>query len=165
MNINDFINEYNQSVTKEDFVKKHIVNYYVPYERKMVLCRNIVKNADYTIMVDDIQKSYYSPNTPMRFLLFCVTLIDEYTDIELDLVEEGRDVIGGFNKLDQKGIFEIIISELNREYNIFKTVLDMIVNDTECKENNIVGFLNTKFDSIKILYDTIVPVIENKLSE
>ena len=163
MNINDFINEYNDSQNKEEIIKKHIINRYIPYERKIAICNNIVKSADYTPVVEVTDRSYYSPNTPIRFVFFCISLIQEYTDIELDMLDKKIDVIGSFNKLDKVGVIEEIISELGREYKILKTVLEMVVNDTECKESNLVNFFTTKFDSMKALYDASLPIIEDKI--
>lgn len=163
MNINDFIKEYSNSI-KKDIVKKHIIKRYIPYERKIAICNNIVKNADYTFMVEATEKSYYSPNTPIRFVLFCMSLIQEYTDIKLDLLDDKVDVIGGFNKLDQVGAIEDIIAELDCEYEKLKVVLEMVVNDTEYKENNLVSFLTTKLDSIKAIYDVTLPIIENNIT-
>ena len=164
MNINDFITEY-----RTDFnIKKHIVNRYIPYEQKMAICKNIIDNADYTPNIDNINKRYYCPNTPMRFVLFCMSIVDKYTDIELDESDlgnnqKGRDVIGGFNKLNSNGVFEELFKELDREYKELSTVLKMMVDDCISKENSIVDFLNTKFDALKALYEASLPIIEDKI--
>lgn len=148
-------------------VKEHITEKYLPYEKKMVICKNIINNADYTPNIDIVDKRYYSPNTPMRYVFFCMSIVDFYTDIELEITtidnEEKKDVIGGFNLLDQNGVFEILFQELGREYKNLNTVLNMMIDDTNTKENNLVGFLSTKTDSIRALYNAALPIIENKI--
>lgn len=149
---------------KISLVKKHIVEAYLPYERKMALCKNVIDWADYTPNLEVIDKRYYSPNTPMRFVFFCMSVLDAYTDIECETYEKNkRDVIGGFNQCDKCGIFDVLFQELGREYKVLQTVLQMMVDDTENKEKNLVGFLATKIDSMEALYNAALPIIEDKI--
>lgn len=161
MLITEFLQGYKKAVDKTEFVKEHVVTDYIPYERKMAICKNIIQGADYSPNIDVINKNYYCPNTPMRFVLFCMSIVDAYTDIELEQLEEGkRDVMGGYNKLDAEGVFEVLFKELQKEYSTMNTVLQMMTDDTFNRENNLVSFLSTKFDSIKALYDTVPSLIQ-----
>lgn len=163
MIISKFITEYSEARMKEECIKKHIITKYLPYEQKMAICKNIIESADYTPFVDVVEKKYYCPNTPMRYVLFCMSIVDAYTDIELEQIDSGRDVMGGFNQLDSNGVFEVLFKELCKEYNTMTTVLEMMENDYYNKENCLVGFLSSKIDSIKGLYDATFPYIEKKL--
>lgn len=163
MKINEFITEYSEARDKEQCMKMHIVKRYVPYEQKMAICKNIIESADYTPNINIVDKKYYCPNTPMRFVLFCISLIDTYTDIELEEYDNGRNVMGGFNQLDSNGVFEIFFKELDKEYNIMTTVLHMMVDDYEKKENSIISFLDTKLEIFKKVYNTALPIIENNI--
>lgn len=163
MNINSFVKDFTETSDKTQCIKEHIVEKYIPYEKKIAICKNIIKCADYTNNIDGVEKKYYSPNTPMRFLLFSMSIINNYTDIELDKIKDNPDIIGGYNKLNAIGIFEILFRELDREYRELNTILQMMVDDTISKENIFVGYLDTKIDSFKVAYDTIAPIIENKI--
>lgn len=163
MNINLFIKEFNERTDKIQCIKEHIVEKYVPYEKKMAICKNIIESADYTPQIDVIDKKYYCPNTPMRFVLFCMSLIDIYTDIELEKYNDSRDVMGGFNQLDSNGVFEIFFKELDKEYNVMTTILQMMVDDCVNKENNLVSFFSSKIDSLKALYDISLPYISKQI--
>ncbi len=163
MNINEFVKEFNERTDKIQCVKEHIVKKYVPYEEKMAICKNIIDHADYTVNIEGIEKKYYSPNTPMRFLLFSMSIIDRYTDIELDKIKNNFDVIGGYNKLNIIGVFEILFKELDKEYREIDNILQMMVDDAITKENNLVGYFDTKIDAFKIVYETLAPIIENKI--
>ena len=164
MNIVEFLESFNKAEDKNAFVREHIVVSYLPYEKKMGLCKNIIDSADYTPNLEVIDKKYYSPNASMRFLFFSMSIVNTYTDIELDKIDEKRnDVIGGFNKLDENGVFEILFQELGKEYSKMKLILAMMVEDVNNKENSLVGFLSTKFDAFETLYNTALPIIENKI--
>lgn len=162
MNINEFVKEFNEALDKTQCVKSHITKKYIPYEQKMAICKNIINSADYTPTIDDLDKKYYCPNTPLRFVLFSMSIVDSYTDIKLTKIKDGRDVIGGFNKLNSINFFEIFFKELDKEYREMDTILKMTVDDTINKENNLIDFLDTKFNSLKIVYNTIVPILENE---
>lgn len=165
MNIKDFIEEYNNASEKDIYVKSHIVENYIPYEKKVAICRNIIDTADYTPNVEATNNKYYSPNTPIRFVLFCMSIIDSYTDIEPEEIDDKRDVMGGFNLLESNGVFKILFRELDKEYNTLNNVMQMMVEDTINKENCLVSFLSSKFDAIQVLYDTIYPYIEEQIKK
>lgn len=168
MKIQEFVEEYKNLGDSEkiSLLKEHITTKYLPYERKMVICNNIISSADYTPKVDVVNKKYYSPNTPMRFVFFCMSIIEEYTDLECNLImindEEKKDIIGGFNLLDEENVFESLTRELGREYKALDTVLKMMIDDTNMKECNLVEFLSTKLDSVKTLYDSSLSFLEKK---
>lgn len=163
MNINEFVKEFNERTDKIQCVKEHIVEKYIPYEKKMAICKNVINHADYTTNINGLEKKYYAPNTPLRFVLFSISIVDSYTDIKLKKNKSNRDVMGGFNKLNSIGFFELLFSELNREYKEINTILQMMVEDTINKENSLTEYFNTKLDSLKIIYDTFMPIIENKI--
>ena len=80
MDIKEFVNKFNEYKDKENLVKKHIVNNYIPYARKIAVCTNIVKSSCY-VNVDQI--SVFKMNTPIKSMLLSLTFIQEYTDLEL----------------------------------------------------------------------------------
>ena len=158
MNIDEFVKEFSETSDKVQYIKKHIVEKYVPYEKKIAICKNIIESADYTPTIEDIKKKYYSPNTPLRYVLFCMSIIDVYTDIVLNKTDDNNNnVIGGFNSLNSIKVFEILFKELDKEYREIETILNMMIDDTVNKENNLVSFFSTKIDSFKLIYDSISP--------
>jgi hypothetical protein len=166
MKIGEFSDLFRNSGDQDKItlVKQHITEKYLPYERKMALCQNVIKGADYTPIVDAVDKRYYSPNTPMRFVFFCMSILDAYTDIECETIDENKkDILGGFNQLDKNSVFDVLFQELGREYKVLNTVLQMTVDDTYNKENNLVGYLTTKIDAIEALYNAALPIIEDRI--
>lgn len=169
MKIKEFSKLFKEAGDSEkiSLIKEHIITKYLPYERKMALCKNVIDSADYTSNINLVNKKYYSPNTPMRFVFFCMSVVNAYTDLEWEKVvidnEEKNDVIGGFNILDEIGVFEILFNELDREYNILNTIQQMMIDDTYKKENSLVAFLATKYDSIEALCNVVMPIIEEKI--
>ena len=167
MNIKEFIELFNNAKDKNIFIREHIKDFYIPYERKMALCKNVIEGADYTPNLEVIDKKYYSPNTPMRFVFFCMSIIKTYTDITCEKImidnNENDDILGGFNQLDKYGVFEILFQELGKEYKELQTVLSMMIEDINNKENSLVGFLSTKLDAFEILLNTALPIIEDNI--
>lgn len=167
MKIKEFSKLFKEAGDSEkiSLIKEHIITKYLPYERKMAICKNIVDGADYTPNIDVIDKKYYSPNTPMRFVFFCMSIVNVYTDLECETKKKKKDIIGGFNQLEECGVFEILFQELGREYDNMYNVLMMVTDDVKNKEENLVGFLSTKFDSLNSYLNMTESILNNKITK
>lgn len=141
MTVDLFIKEYNKVADKEMFLKSHIVNNYIDYEKKVALCNNIIDRSMY-IQMDG--KKIFRQNTPVRRELFLLTLLFEYTDIE-----GGENVLYTFNELNKRGILlELVTNIPEAEYLEFNTLLDMMVDDVFANERDIVSYLDSKKNAI-----------------
>ena len=57
------------------------------YADKLALAENIVKSSSYAIVKEDDvlkQTDRIALNSPMRYILFVMTIVDKYTNIEVD---------------------------------------------------------------------------------
>lgn len=142
MKIEQFVEEFNKSQNKEAYVKKHVVNEYVPFERKLGISDLIAKKM--TLDNGDLIK-----NTPMVYENFILSLIREYTDVELT----PENNLADFNLIEKYGISDILATAIGRDAKAFNTVLDMVINDAIDNHNNIVNHLNLKSDNIHFILD------------
>lgn len=86
MTVNEFIEEYNKQINddaKTKFIKKHIVTDYVNYEEKIVLCKNVINASTYVLDENGSYSDIIKFNTPTRYMLYTLTIIDTYTDIDV----------------------------------------------------------------------------------
>ena len=150
MKIEQFIDEFNKSEKKELYVKKHITTDYIPFERKVAVSELIAKKM--TLENGDLIK-----NTPMVYENFILSLVREYTDIEIDKDES----LTGFNLMERYGATECLVSTIGRDAKSFNTILDMIVADTIDNHNNLVNHLNLKADNIGFILDKVQDVMQS----
>lgn len=158
MTINEFVNGFNSASDKEKYVKKHIIRTYVPYEEKVAKCQRIIDNSMYVI---DDDKLKFKPNTPLLRELFIITATQSYTDIEYDTGE----ALNGFNALAEIEADSYIMEAVNTDVTVFKSVLDMMIDDTYDLERNIVDYINKKIDILIDLISTISNVEQGNSDE
>lgn len=162
MLISEFVEKYNEAKQKNAFVNKHIVTNYITYETKISLAKNIVEIS----MYKDINgKKVFVPNTPVRYMLFVQALIDSYTDLEWDtkVNEQGEsvlDVSASFNNLEKNGAVETLIAAIGDDVTKFTTVLNMVVDDETDLNRSIIPFLETKFEAVSMVFDSLSQAIE-----
>lgn len=125
MLIKDFYKKYKAFATeklKEQFFKTELhIKTYIPFLTKTVLADKIIKS---TILDKDTGK--ICMKSDMNYLLFCRTIIEEYTDLEI----ETEDFYDEYDLLNESGILDKIIQMIpEKEISEFKTICDMKKDD------------------------------------
>ena len=94
-------------------------------------------------------------------MLLCMSLIDLYTDIERD--KKNGKMLEDFNKLNECGMFDIIISALNKnEIKEYNMVIQMTYDDLITNEYEPHAFISSQVNRFGSLIGTILgPVLEN----
>ena len=94
-------------------------------------------------------------------MLLCMSLIDLYTDIERD--KENGKMLEDFNKLNECGMFDIIISALNKnEIKEYNMVIQMTYDDLITNEYEPHAFISSQVNRFGSLVGAMLgPVIEN----
>lgn len=141
MKIEDFVAEIKANTGMiEEVCKKHIVKKYVPYLEKVTKCEHIVS----TTMKNETGSFHQS--TPSRFLVFTMTLIKNYTDLEINseaLWEE-------YDKLDEVGALMPLNAAMPQaEVGEFNTILAMAVEDYMTNNRSMVSYFDKYMDEIK----------------
>lgn len=153
MKVNEFIEEYKKANDKEKFVLKHIVENYIPYEEKITICKNIIDKSNYK-EINGV--NIYSPNTPMRYMLFVVTILKRYTDIDIE-----ENILDVFNQLSQNNVIDIILAYIpKQEYDSMEMVLNMCKNDFIDRDRSLVGYFDAKFQAFQLLFENSLPSVE-----
>lgn len=148
----EFVEQYNATDTmmKESFIRDHIVNDYVPYTRKIAKSKNII-NATSKTDVDG--NSIYCTNSPSRFLLFTMNLIEEYTDIDVTYEDN---IVGTFDLLDSNGLVALLLNAMpQNDRKMFQMVFDMVRDDAFESERSLVGWMDNKVNAIKMMINGI----------
>lgn len=148
MKVNEFVDGFNKANDKEKYIKKHIINTYVPYEKKIAVARSIVDNTSH-IKIDNEQKFYV--NSPQKYMLFITSLFREYTDVIF-----GDNILSEFNALECCGAVDMLPKQIGNDYQRFKIVVDMIYEDTVQNERDLVSFIENKITAFSKMADALI---------
>ena len=162
MRVNEFVEKYNEAEDKDSFIKSVLKEQYVPYEEKISDCKRIVDVTSYT----NTDPNMYKKNSPSRKMLFWLTLIDKYTDIDIDF----SNALAEYNMLCQckmdllfdsftyrTELPELIVIEVDR----YNDVLYDIEDDFEKNERSMIGYLDSKLAAFKIFGESFDKMIED----
>ena len=147
MKIEEFIEEYKKAKDKKACLRKHVKREYVPFEEKVALCERI---RDHAMLKEVNEKQIFFMSSPVVYELFVCVCFSNYTDIEIG---QGEDMLKSFNVLEEYDLYKLLLSQI-QDVERFYTVLCMTKDDA-ITNNSIVSFLETKFDSLNILFKEI----------
>lgn len=162
MTIKEFLRGYNASLKLKDkgekYIQERIVNKYVPYVEKLATCKAVIDSTWY--VTDDDGTKRLVINSPNTYLVFILSLIKAYTDIEV--LRKGDNLAEQYDDLNKVGAVPRLINAIPKaEYEEFKSVLDMMQSDVEKNEYFIGSWLSTKWDSLTtILGSALVPFLK-----
>jgi hypothetical protein len=145
MKIDEFIKGYNGATDKKGFINLHVVRKYLPYEEKVVIANAIVKSFTNKETGDFVR------NTPAVFMNEVVSLVREYTDIEIGK-NESLDV---FNKIEKNNITELLVDAIGSDAQRLQTVISMVVNDAVANHGDLVNFMSLKSDNVNVILDKL----------
>lgn len=166
-NIKNFVEEYEKQVSDDDrtrFLKTKLkTEKYLPYSDKAMLAEHIVKSSSYAIVKNEndgkLQKTNrIKINSPMRYVLFVMTIIDKYTNLEVNF----NDVMPEFDYLNRNNLFEVIFNKIgDKEIGEFNTVVDMVLNDFMTNEYEFKNFVSEMVSKANGIVQQISPIINN----
>ena len=78
-------NETNIEKSKEALIEKVMNPHYVSYEMKITICEKIIESSYYKKEEKDgIKTRKLHINSPVEYMLYCLYLVKQYTNIEVD---------------------------------------------------------------------------------
>lgn len=159
-------NETNIEQTKVALIEKVMNMHYVSYEKKIAICEKIVENSYYkkvkTVEKDGIEVKKLHVNSPVSYMLYCLYLVKEYSNIEVDFSK----VLEEFNMLNESELLDIIISNISeKELKEFRMVLDMVESDTIQNEYESHAFISNQVERFGELFGHIVSPALEKFGE
>ena len=159
MTVEQFVKEMKVMLQEKDselkkYLEDRIITTYIPYTQKIAYCKNIL---DYTMYKTVLDKKIYYPDTTMQYVFYTLTLINIYTDINIDF----KNVVNDYELLDSKNLIHYLINNDNsygiptEELDKFQTIFNMMRNDIVEHEESVVNFLNTKYEVLSVLFSTM----------
>ena len=143
MHINDFIKEFNDAADKEKAVKKHVINTYVPFEKKIALANNIVKKVMLASNGDLVR------DTPGIYMNYILALVSLYTDIEVQK-DETLEVL---NSIEEHNISPLLATAIGTDAGSLDAIIKMVVEDAINNHCDLVNFMTIKQDNIHFILD------------
>ena len=169
MKVEEFLRQYKFASkareSEEKFLQERMVRDYVPYVQKIAVCSRIIDACWYEKQgVDEngiVRTKRFRINSPNTYLLFILSLLKEYTDLEL--LEKGSDNAKDYDELNKAGMIGKMTSRIPmQEYNEFKMVFGMIESDRKSNEYEISSWLRNTINDITFLAcNSLVPALEN----
>lgn len=148
MKIDDFITEVLAARDKSLCMRNHIVTEYLPYAEKLAQCQKIAQASLYTVS----EPSVFKQNTPLKTMLFSLSMFEKYTDIEIDFCH----AFECFDTLDKYGLNDIILTQIPATEVIkMQGLLDMVIGDRLANERDLISFFETKVDALSMTLNTI----------
>lgn len=162
MNFNTFLALVENKKNKEgydEFIDSHIKNKYVPLEEKQARANVIVENTFYEKDEDGIKRFHI--NSVAHNMFVYLTLVDLYTDIEIDY-KRGLEI---YNKMKEKKIFKDILQRIDKEeMEEFKIVLDAVERDVMTNEYEPHAYFASQVERFGKLIGFVIEPFLDKLN-
>ena len=168
-NVKSFVEEYEKQLTNDDkakFLKSKLkTEKYIPYADKLTLAENIVKHSSYAMVKEDgklRQTDKIALNSPMRYILFVMTVVDKYTNIEVNF----NNIMPDFDALNFNSLIEVIFEKVgDKETAEFNTVVDMVLNDFMANKYQFKNYIDDTLLKVTGLVEKCAPLIDNITSK
>jgi hypothetical protein len=138
---------------------------YMPYADKLTLAENIVKSSSYAMVKEDgklKQTDRIALNSPMRYILFVMTVVDKYTNIEVNF----GNIMPDFDALNFNSLIEVIFEKIgDKETAEFNTVVDMVLNDFMANKYQFKNYIDDTLLKVAGLVEKCAPLIDNITSK
>lgn len=169
MNIKDFIEEYNlrtSDTAKCKFVKEVLnIKEYIGIAEKISLAERVVKATLYERDKDGKLTGNIKIDSVGRFILFTLTVIDTYTDLEVDF----NNAISEYDLLEQNKLIDSFIGENGYipfyEYSKLQVILNMILDDAIQNNFSTEAFVKNQVTRLSDLVGATVSPVFEKLIE
>lgn len=168
-NVKSFVEEYEKQLTNDDkakFLKSKLkTEKYIPYADKLTIAENIVKHSSYAMVKEDgklKQTDKIALNSPMRYVLFVMTVVDKYTNIEVNF----NNIMPDFDALNFNSLIEVIFEKVgDKETAEFNTVVEMVLNDFMANKYQFKNYIDDTLLKVSGLVEKCAPLIDNITSK
>lgn len=163
----EFAKKYEEKLTNNDkatFLKTKLkVENYMNYAEKVLIAENIVRSSSYAISKDKdsgelTKTNQIHINSPMRYVLFVMSIVNKYTNIEVNF----DNIMIEFDVLNKNGLVELITKRVGeKEIAEFQTVVDMVLGDFMNNEYEFKNYLSGLVVKAVGVVEKIAPLAEN----
>lgn len=164
-NVKGFVEEYEKCSNNDDkakFLKSKLkTEKYMSYADKLTLAENIVNHSSYAMVKEDgklKQTNRIALNSPMRYILFVMTVVDKYTNIEVNF----GNIMPDFDALNSNSLIEVIFEKIgDKEMAEFNTVVEMVLNDFMANKYQFKNYIDDTLLKVYGLVEKCAPLIDN----
>lgn len=168
-NVKSFVEEYEKYSNNDDkakFLKSKLkTEKYLPYADKLTFAQNIVNHSSYAMIKEDgvLKKTdRIALNSPMRYILFVMTVVDKYTNIEVNF----KNIMPDFDALNFNSLIEVIFEKIgDKETAEFNTVVEMVLNDFMANKYQFKNYIDDTLLKVSGLVKKCAPLIDNITSK
>ena len=168
-NVKSFVEEYEKQMNDADktkFLRSNLkTEKYIPYADKLAIAENIVNHSSYATVKEDgklRQTNKIALNSPMRYILFVMTVVDKYTNIEVNF----KNVMPEFDALNFNSLIEVVFEKVgDKEMAEFNTVVDMVLNDFMANKYQFKNYIDDTLLKVYELVEKCAPLIDNIASK
>lgn len=172
--VQEFVDKHNKfagDTLKGTFVRENLkTEEYVPYNKKMALAEKIVKSSTYATEsviepengnIKYQQTNKIQVNSCTRYVLFVYTVIQIYTNINMDSAK----MLDEFDLLNREGLIEQIFGRINeKELQEFNKVVQMTFDDFMLNNTTPQSFISNQVQRITDVLGVMLKPIIDKLS-
>ena len=158
-----FMTKYKIKKTNDEklqMVKEHVLNQYVPFEKKADMAKAIVDNSYWREEeINGEKRKVLHIDSVANYMLKCMAIVDLYTDIERQK-GDGK-MLEDFNTLNGSGVLDYIIQSIDqRELKEFNMILQMTQDDVVANEFENHAFISRQVERFgKLIGTALSPVI------
>jgi len=158
-----FMTKYKIKKTNDEklqMVKEHVLNQYIPFEKKADMAKAIVDNSYWREEeINGEKRKILHIDSVANYMLKCMAIVDLYTDIERQK-GDGK-MLEDFNTLNGSGVLDYIIQSIDqRELKEFNMILQMTQDDVVANEFENHAFISQQVERFgKLIGTALSPVI------
>ena len=164
-NVKSFVEEYEKQLTVDDkakFLKSKLkTEKYLSHADKLSIAENIVESSSYKMVREEgvLKKTdIIALNSPMRYILFVMTIVDKYTNIEVNF----KNIMPDFDALNINGLIDAIFEKVgDKETGEFHTVLDRVLNDFMANKYQFKNYIGDALYRVSGLLNKCAPLVDN----
>ena len=168
-NVKSFVEEYEKCSNNDDktkFLKSKLkTEKYLPYADKLTFDENIINHSSYAMVKEDgvLKKTdRIALNSPMRYILFVMTVVDKYTNIEVNF----QNIMPDFDALNFNSLIEVIFEKIgDKEISEFNTLVEMVLNDFMANKYEFKNYISDTLSRVVGLVERCAPLIDNITSK
>lgn len=149
---------------KEKYLENNLkVVRYVPYEQKLTFAQRIVDFSCYRNEgTDEEPRIVFHVDTPMREFLFQRSLIELYTNLEID----NDAFLEHYNALEELGVMDYIFAHIPEEEIVaMHNLVDMVFSDEMTNNYEIHGYIKNQISRIIDVGSMLLEPVLEKVSQ
>lgn len=170
LTVKEFVEGYKKTTNtdKSKYLKTKLTTLdYLPTMDKIIAAQNLIKSTSYAVISTGnttenndelIRTNRIHINSPMRYILYVMTVVDRYTNIEVDF----NAVMGEYDLLNSNSLVEVIFDKIGKkETTEMSTIIDMTLNDFMENEYETHNFITRQLNGLSGSLEKVVDVVDN----